>query len=614
MFYYIPLLKLLTKIYEVNKLNIDFAIESELFIKKIIEIDWFDGFMRILELTGGKNQVKNFLNDKKIKLTDIPIDSLHFINYYSYLHEELVELENHKILTSKKIKPSLFVTNKYVLEFISKKLTYAYETEVANIKYVIQRIIIQLGEFNKKLFNGKPLVSLADIKNYWQSKFNGDNIYHMVTQTQSIDLMEYVFNEKKADIRLSIASLSDTNRNILYYIKSVEQLKFILDLDIIKSNPPLLKDMFHQVDIYGKSVMYSWFTKYELRENIYDLLNLILPIISLDYTIQTVIPGFDTILTYFIISIINEKLTDLIQLLIQYNLINQEAEILLLFSQNKKMDDLTASEKQQFKNLLLKDDSTIENIVNYCLRMNKIDTFTNLLSLDETLKLKKYIGTYLQNNDISKLNIDIKIFLKQDSIGKTELHLLAENIFVYNNYLSNLIECLTHLSREEIKSLNLLPSLLQIPQNIMYDTNKEYILNCFNFIYYFIRENVSDDEINQILTDNETKYKPIHIYCGFGRSNLCKNIGGYLNIYYYLYGKTTAMPDFIKPIDYDLTLTTTIEVDSFFENDFDIDLIPDETNKENIPLFDHYLTVPTDEELAKYKYSYVYSYPKYGLM
>ena len=121
---------------------------------------------------------------------------------------------------------------------------------------------------------------------------------------------------------------------------------------------------------------------------------------------------------------------------------------------------------------------------------------------------------------------------------------------------------------------------------------------------------MSDSEINEIIIDNNGKYKPIHILCGFGRSQKWKNVGGYLNLYYYLYGKTTPMPDFIEPTGYNVD-EETIDVDTFLENDFDIELIPNESEKENIPMFDHYLTFPTDNELLENKYSYSYSYPEF---
>ena len=595
-FKYVRSIKLLNKLYEVHQLNIDFEIESELFIKKIIEMNWYDGFKQIFKLTGGEDKVKYFLNSGKIKLTDIPIKSYYFPDYFKYLIDKIVILDKDKKVTNNK----LLIAEKYVLEFLSRVLTYADDVAGNNIEFAITTII-------KKFTNNK--FSNKEIQNYWQSKLNGENIYHMVIQTQNIDLMEFVFIKKKDDIRLSASSLSDTNRNILYYIKSVKQLEFILKLPFT-SDKELLKNMFNQVDINGKSVMYTWFTKSELREDIYKLLSLILPMITLDYNADTVIPGFNTNLTYFIInnvSIYSDDLNDLIQLLIESKLVNSEIDILLLFSENKSMNELTEHDKQKLKNLFNNDLETIDIIVDYCLSNNNINTFINLLKFDENSQLNKYISKFLLNNDISNININNDILLKKDTFGKTQLHYLVDKIFDYPISLSNLKKCLLILSLEEIKSLNLLSNLLQITTDIIYEPNKKHISNCFNFIYNFIKNNISDEEINQILTDNETKSKPIHIYCGFGRSHMWKNVGGYLNIYYYLYGKTTAMLDFRKPSNYDEKKTETIQVYSFIENDFDINLIPDESNKENIPIFDHYLTLPTDEELADYKYSYIYS-------
>ena len=71
------------------------------------------------------------------------------------------------------------------------------------------------------------------------------------------------------------------------------------------------------------------------------------------------------------------------------------------------------------------------------------------------------------------------------------------------------------------------------------------------------------------------------------------------------------MPNFIEPNGYGIR-ETQIEVTNFLDNDFDMELIPEVGDKENIPVLDHYITFPTNHELASEKYSYMYNHKDYS--
>ncbi len=607
--FYGQTLKLLTNIMISNSINKTKARELDL-INKSIYFDWKEGYIKILESLGGIKDISSLIKQNQLDPKKFDISSNNFEFFLDIFIDGLKQLETKSDVND------IILSRPYLLEFVASKLTYVDNSDENKIKYVIDKFFDVLYYYNKKSVNGKPLVSSADIKDFSNKKYgpNGDNLLHLVTQTGSTILLQHLLQTKKSNVKISFLSTSDNLRNILFYIKSIEQLEFILSLESL--TPNYLAQLFYQVDNTGKSVLFTWFDKESYY--FYDFVNLILKKLSqpLEYNTETIISGFTTNLTEYLANNPIDNFDLLVPLLKKYNLITGEIDLYYIIGANFKKSELTEQNIEKLKKVL--NSPKILNLLDMCIKKNYNETLNRLFELDTTDVTLKYYIMHIITNTHLIIELPMEIFTKVFD-GKQVIEHLVGNIYNSLSCYFNVLNYFSMLKKtgklSEIAKLKLLPGLLEINKSTTYlnwKGNKEYIKECFSLAFYLIKNFVTDEEINKPITDNSGYYKPIHVLYGFGRSAKWKNIGGYLNLYYYLYGKTTDMPDFRKPIGYDDD-DVQIEAKTFAENDFDMDLIPETpANKTNIPVLDHYITFPQNHELSEYENSYVYTHKDYS--
>ncbi len=607
-------LNLLTQLMYSNSITKKQAKEL-LLIDSSLFHEWKEGFEKLVQSLGvPMNDISTLIRDELFNPAQIYISGNNF-NYFFDLF-----ISGLKLFTDPSdIKKYLNTRTPFLLEMIINKITYVDDDDEEKLKYLIDKTIEVLFVYNKKLNNkNKPFMSSSDILTFWSRTHgpNGDNLLHLITQTGNTELMRHILITKKTDVKLSFKTLSENARNIFFYIKYVEQLEFVLFYlkRISESGSTLhsvhLADLFYQVDSNGLSVLYTWFNKE--ASDVYEFLKLVLPELPkpLRYNESTIIDGFSGTLTEYLISNQYDDFKEIVDLLKSYNLINNNIELYSTISKNIEHKNLTEQDIENLKLVLASE--KLEELLEMCVKKDYSETINSLFQLDNTNCVLKF---YVEHNIIKKniyAKLEFETFEKEYDGKKVIEHLLSH---IYDNTASYhyVAQYFIHLKRtgrvNEINQLELLPGLLEINKSAKYVeiNDKIQIQQSFGLAFYLIKNFVSDEAINKIINDKSGKYKPIHVLYGFGRSHKWKNIGGYLNLYYYLYGKTTPMADFEKPEGYD-DIDVQIKANDFLENDFDIDLIPDTpADKENIPVLDHYITFPTDTDNL-YSYSYEYNH------
>ncbi len=597
-FYSFPIVNLLDRFMNSNNITKNKAIELEL-IKMTFESGWVEGFVKTISKLGGINELKILIRDGVCNPNDLNISDDMFNDFIDLIFDAFKKFE-HKADVKTIFRP-------YILKFIESKITFIDDDDEEKIINLIDRYINVLNFYNEKMVGGKPLVSAADIRKFWEIKDKQLNIIHLAAATGSVRLLEHLLITANSSVKISFASETDNGRNILFYIKNIDQLDLILRLPGL--NPERLATMFYKVDTHGKSVFYTWITKESgIAKELFERVLPRLPV-PLNYTIETVIPGFTKTITNQLIDNPIDNMKTLIPLFETYNLVNSEdIKLSFIISKNINKAALTPLDIEELKLVLAY--GKINDLLTICINKNYDNTLNNLADLDTSNTTILYTVNNIIKNIDTITSIKPGIYLT-DIGGKKVIEFLLPYIYKNSYLLNDIISFLETMKKsgknEEIKQIKFLPGLLEIPTSINYSANKTHLQNCFSFTFFIIRNYVSDDEINKVITLKSGNYKPIHELCGFGRSHTWRNVGGYLNLYYYLYGKTTPMPDFVMPSGYDI-IKPQIQVASFVENDFDMDLIPDSADKVNIPVFDHYLTLPTDIELADNQYAYTYEH------
>ncbi len=603
-FYSVQIVSLLDYFMNKNSVTKTKAVELGL-IPMSFKFGWVEGFTRIIDKLGGINELKTLIRDGICDPNNLNVSDDNFITFMDLIIAALKKFEKKDDINKTIFKP-------YLLRFIESKITYIEEEDEEKIIYLINSFIEILKFYNGKIVGGKPLVSKDDMKKFWELKDKQVNIIHLAAATGSVKLLEHLLITAKSDIKISFSSETDYGRNILFYIKNIEQLDLILSLPGLTAER--LADIFYKVDAMGRSVFYTWFTKE--TSIVKDLLDRVLPRlpVPLNYSADIIISGFTEPLTKYLVDNPIDNMDTLIPLLKTHNLVSQEIELYFVISKNIKKTDLTPADIEELKLILVSEQ--INDLLKNSLNKNYENTLLNLFDLDTAGVTLKYYVNYIIKNIETITSIKQGIYLN-DVEGNKAIELLLPYIYknsILLNDIMSFLETMVKLGKaDEIRQIHFLPSLLEIPTGINYTPNKTHIRNCFSFAFHIIKKYVSDDEINKEITLKSGKYKPIHELCGFGRSHTWKNIGGYLNLYYYLYGKTTPMPDFIMPSGYEI-IRAPIETTTFIENDFDMELIPDSADKVNIPVFDHYLNFPTITELADFHYAYTYEHKTFPLM
>ncbi len=606
-------LNLLTQLMLSNSITKKQAKELSLINSSLFH-EWKEGFEKLVQSLGGINDIGTLIRDELFNPAQIYLSGNNFYYFFDLFISGLKSFTD-----SSDVKKYLNKRTPFLLEMIINKITYVDEDDEEKLKYLIDKTIEVLSVYNKKLDNkNKPFMSSQDILTFWSRTYgpNGDNLLHLITQTGNAELMRHILITKKTDVKLSFKSLSENARNIFFYIKYVEQLEFILFyLKYISASGSTLHsihlaDLFYQVDSTGSSVLHTWFNKE--ASDVYDFLKLILPELPkpLRYNEETIIDGFGSTLTEYLINNQHDDFKEIVDLLKSYNLITNNIELYFTISKDIEYDNLNKIDIENLKLVLASE--KLEELLEMCVKKDYSKTINSLFHLDNTNCVLKF---YVEHN-IFKKNINtwlaFETFEKEYEGKKVIEHLIPR---IYDNTASYnyVAQYFIHLKKtgriDEINQLELLPGLLEINKSAKYIEIKDkiHMQQSFGLAFYLIRNFVSDEAINKIINDKSGKYKPIHVLYGFGRSHKWKNIGGYLNLYYYLYGKTTPMADFVKPEGYD-DIDVRIKANDFLENDFDIDLIPDKpADKENIPVLDHYITFPTDTDNS-YSYSYEYNH------
>ena len=602
-FFYFPSVELLLNLMKTNKITTDKEKEFGLF-SMTLQYVWIDGFQILLKNLGGSKNLKNFIINEMINLNDLDISNENFIEFMNYIFTYL------KSCTFEKAEMNKIISRNYLLIFIGKAVSNIDEDKENKIILLINSFIDFLDHFNKVIVNSRPLVTDSDKKKFWEMKLNGVDIFNLVAQTGSVKVLQHVLETVKENIKLSFTVKTDKNRNMLFHIKNVEQLNFIVSLKHLTTQ--LLNSMFYEVDTEGKSVLFIWFTKN--KRIVFDLLEVITPkILPLSYTVESSIPGFDKTLTEFLIDNQIDNMNKLIPLLKKIKLVDDRIDLYYVISKNIENKSITDEDLLELRSVLISDE--LDKLLHTCLLKNYSNTLKTLLNMNQKAVLKVYIE-YLKKN-IQTINIFNEDIYLLDIDDNKVIEILLPYIYINSFLFDNIVKFLKNIEKSQnsdFKKIKFLPGLLEIPTFVNYTANKDHLQNCFSFAFFIIRNYVNVDEINKIITSNNGCYKPIHVLCGFGRSQIWKNVGGYLNLYYYLYDKTTEMSNYQMPTGYDVIINIDkqqIQVSSFIENDFDMDLITDFVEKTNIPVFDHYLTFPNDAELVENHYAYTYEHKNF---
>ncbi len=615
-FNYVRNTTLLNYYYQNNGFNRDLMVQSlersasgeiqtELFIIQTIKNDWYEGLVKIAEQTGGLNDVfRHLIKNNLLDLTMFKISSSNYCKYINLYFDQLKKLDfkiqKHKLIDSNKI-----------IEILNNcKDTILSDEDVENIKCLIDiyvAFILNLQSTDKSA--STKWLTVKETKTFLNAKTSdGYNLYHLAVLINNAELINYIFTELETKIKLSISikELDNEEQNLFFLIKDYRILELLLTKPQFQ-NRTLLEEMFQKVNSGNHGLISAWYNNNDTSRNIVELLRLTLRYFN--YNSSTIIPGFYRNITSIILTNVFENFQELFLVLQEHNLLDANIRDLVFLFENKMLINLSQEEKARFIRIYNTCDSngTMESILEYCIQNEKDNTVLNFLLLVPNALLIKYYLVFINNNyDLMKIVMffNKEVIMEQYKSGKSILHFVAENAM--NNEKNFLLfrYLFQRLDSEDITALKIVKSLCELPNitKSVYDNNRKHVLDVLTVIYKLITT-MSVEALNE----DYGNYKLIHVIFGNGRSITWQNIGMYLNIYYYLYSKTTPMPSFVPYHGYnDNSSGSKIRVDTFAENDFDCDLVPEEANKEGLPILEHYLTVPLISELEKNHFSYSY--------
>ena len=615
-FNYIRNTKLLDYYYQANGFNKDLKINEKPFLIKTIEDDWYDGFVKVLERSGGKDSMFKYLIENSIlKIKMFKLSSSNFCNYINLYFEQIKKLE------PKVQKKELITTNQLIESLYTIKDTIIGDEEMANIKCLFNNYINFFKYLQEIKKGNSQWLTSKEIKDFFNMKtIEGYNLYHLIVLISSDELINYIFTdlekdleEQKIKISISVKELDNKNQNLFFLIKDIEILKLLLSKKQF-SNEGVLKEMVKLINTDGIGLINVWYNNVNTNSVFTELLTLTIK--YFEYTELTPIPGFNKNFNELILSNDIDNMDDLIVLLKANSLLDKSIDDLMVLFENKEWTVLDEIAKENITRIYNSNDTngTIEKLLEYCFKYNKTNTIHNFIILSSekpNFIISKYLYIFYKNNyDITKIESQItkENILKKDIDDKTILNLMANDL-ITNVAVFNIFKIfISKLSNDEIKSISLLKDLYNLPNinTVQYYSNDIHIINVLTFIY---KLTISLSSVNNdIFDENLGNYKLIHILYGNGRSIVWQNVGMYLNLYYLLYKNTQPIADFIPYLNYSNTSSSTkIIVKTFAENDFDINLVSDNADKNGLPILEHYLTIPSINELEQNHLIYNYN-------
>ena len=499
-FYGLPLVSLLEYLMNTNGIDKEKAKELGLF-QMAFEFGWVEGFTKILNKLGGVNELKTLIRDNICEPNYLDVSGINFGEIMGKIIDALKKF-------NKKSEVKQVVFRPYLLRFINSKVTYIDEDSESELIKLINGFIDIIQNYKTKLDEkNKPIISTPDARDFWAIKYDGLNILHLAAATGSVELLKHILVTASDNIPISFMSESDNGRNILFYIKNIDQLDFILSLDKVK---PYYRQMFYKVDNEGKSVLYTWINKE--TSIITDLLQRSftkLPM-PLEYNTDTVIPGFSETLTNYLVDNPIDNMDMLIPLLKANNLVGPEIDLYFVISKNIEQTSLTPENITELKLVLAS--PKVGDLIKRCIHKDYSHTLSSLINLDTSnSNIKLYLDYLITNIEtISTIKPEI-LSIYVPSENKKAIEILLPYIYKSKFLFTHILEYLSILKKsgqtEEIRQINFLPSILEIPLGINYTANKDHISKCFAFAFYILKTYVSDSEINKLITLKSGNYK-----------------------------------------------------------------------------------------------------------
>ncbi len=616
-FNYVRNTMLLNYYYQSNGFNRDLIVEStethetgvapktELFIIQTIKNDWYEGLVKIAEQTGGINDVfKHLIKNDLLGLNIFKLSSSNYCNYIKLYFSQLNKLD------FKTQKNTLFSTNKIVEILNIYKNTILSDEDIDNIKCLIDNYIeVMINLQSQDKSTATKWLTTKEIKTFLNTKTSdGYNLYHLAVLINNVDLINYIFSELELKIKLSISvkELDNDGQNLFFLIKDYRILELLLTKNQFQ-NKTVLEELCQKVNSGNHGLISAWHNNNDTSKDLHNLLNLTLRYFN--YDSNTIIPGFYRNMTSIILTNTFDNLQELFLVLQTYNLLDENINDILFLFEDKMLAQLSEEEKARFIHIynINEPKDTMSRILEYCIQNNKDNSIMIFLLLIPNQILIKHFMIFINNNyDLMKIIgfFNREVIIEQYKSGTSILHYVAKASINSERYYFLFKYLFERLNSEDIKTLQILKSLCELPNINTTDFNYKntHILDVLTYFYKIITK-MNMETINEDIG----QYKAIHVLFGNGRSVTWQNVGMYLNIYYYLYTNTTPMPSFVPYPGYnDTSSGTKIIVNSFAENDFDCDLVPEEANKEGLPVLEHYLTVPSIAELEKNHFSYSY--------